>query len=82
MVGMGLRIVDYGALGSTIGHEMTHGFDTIGRTFDENGESSSWWSGPTLVEFENKTQCFVKQYDAFKIPKMAGLPGHILHVSE
>ena len=37
------QIQNYGALGSVIGHEMTHGFDDQGRQYDHNGNLNDWW---------------------------------------
>merc|ERR1712126_415143 len=39
--------VNFGAIGSTIGHELTHGFDNIGRTFDWKGQLTDWWQKST-----------------------------------
>src|ERR671938_336103 len=36
--------VNYGAMGSVIGHEMTHGFDDQGRRFDAQGNLRDWWT--------------------------------------
>ena len=35
---------NYGAIGSVIGHEMTHGFDDSGRHFDKDGNMKDWWT--------------------------------------
>ena len=35
---------NYGAIGSVIGHEMTHGFDDSGRQFDADGNLRDWWT--------------------------------------
>ncbi|MDR2268835.1 MAG: M13 family metallopeptidase [Rickettsiales bacterium] len=35
---------NYGAIGSVIGHEMTHGFDDMGRHFDKDGNMKNWWT--------------------------------------
>ncbi|CAF4350265.1 unnamed protein product, partial [Adineta steineri] len=57
--------INYGAIGSIIGHEVTHGFDNQGRQFDADGNIHSWWSKSSLENFEEKTKCFVKQYSTF-----------------
>jgi len=35
---------NYGDTGSNIGHELTHGFDDLGRQFDANGNLRDWWT--------------------------------------
>ena len=43
---------NYGAIGSIIGHEITHGFDTTGRLFDSEGNlGDDWWEPETMAEF-------------------------------
>ncbi|CAG7835727.1 unnamed protein product [Allacma fusca] len=79
--GMGLRSIDYGALGAVIGHEITHGFDTRGRYSDENGRLQSWWSIPTLMQFVRKAQCFVNQYNNYRIPELEDLMGDKNHLN-
>ncbi|CAG7701489.1 unnamed protein product [Allacma fusca] len=69
-VGMGLRALDYGALGFFIGHELIHGFDTEGRYSDENGSLSSWWTSQTLENFNSKTNCIQEQYSEFFVPEV------------
>ncbi|KAK5643359.1 hypothetical protein RI129_007204 [Pyrocoelia pectoralis] len=65
---LGLEVLNYGAIGSILGHELTHGFDNIGRRFDKFGNYKQWWSNATIETFENKTQCFINQYGNFSIP--------------
>lgn len=50
--------------GSTIGHEITHGFDDEGRQSDENGNLNAWWTVQDSVEFMRRADKLVKQYDA------------------
>jgi len=45
---------NYGGIGIVIGHELTHGFDTNGCKYDENGEYNDWWSKNDYIEFEKK----------------------------
>jgi putative endopeptidase len=45
---------NYGAIGSVIGHEMTHGFDDSGRHFDAHGNMNEWWSDNDAVAFGKK----------------------------
>jgi endothelin-converting enzyme/putative endopeptidase len=56
-----------GAMGATVGHELTHGFDSSGRQYDSDGNVKDWWTVDTKKKFEEKTQCFVHQANAYKI---------------
>ncbi|XP_075731412.1 neprilysin-1-like [Rhipicephalus microplus] len=56
--------VNYGAIGTVIGHEMTHGFDNQGKKFDEDGRLRNWWSNSTQKKFDAKSKCFIHQYSA------------------
>jgi putative endopeptidase len=57
--------VNYGAIGSVVGHELTHGFDDQGRKFDPQGNLKDWWTPADAQEFEKRAQCFIDQYTAF-----------------
>lgn len=65
---------NYGALASTIGHELTHGFDDQGRQYDADGNLKSWWSDEDVKRFEERAEIVAKQYDAYE-----PLPG--LHIN-
>uniref|UniRef100_A0A224YEA8 Gluzincin n=1 Tax=Rhipicephalus zambeziensis TaxID=60191 RepID=A0A224YEA8_9ACAR len=56
--------VNYGAIGTVIGHEMIHGFDNTGKQFDEDGRLRNWWSNSTQKKFDAKSKCFINQYSA------------------
>ncbi len=51
---------------STIGHEITHGFDDEGRQFDEKGNLVSWWTKSDEETFTKRADVMVKQFDAFE----------------
>ena len=57
---------NYGDMGSTIGHELTHGFDDEGRQFDKDGNLKDWWTKEDEKKFNDRAQCMVKQYDAIE----------------
>jgi putative endopeptidase len=58
--------VAYGYGGaSTIGHEITHGFDDQGRQFDEKGNLVNWWTPADETQFKNKAQNLVRQFDDY-----------------
>ncbi|KAI4463570.1 zinc metalloprotease family m13 neprilysin-related [Holotrichia oblita] len=67
---LGLEVLNYGAIGSVLGHELTHGFDNTGRKFDKYGNYIQWWSNDTIETFEKKTECFVAQYENFSLPNI------------
>ena len=58
--------VNYGAIGAVIGHEIGHGFDDSGSTFDGDGVMRNWWTEEDLAEFEKRTGALIAQYDEFK----------------
>lgn len=51
---------------STIGHEITHGFDDEGRQFDAQGNLKSWWSASDEETFRKRADVMVRQFDAFE----------------
>ncbi len=53
--------------GTTIGHEITHGFDDQGRKFDELGNLVSWWSAADEHEFNARAAGIVHQFDAYLV---------------
>lgn len=60
--------VVYGyAAASTIGHEMTHGFDDEGRQFDAKGNLKQWWLPQDSVKFTQRAQMLVKQFDGYSM---------------
>ena len=58
--------VNYGAIGAVIGHEIGHGFDDEGSTFDGDGVMKNWWTPADLAAFKAKTNALVAQYNSFK----------------
>ena len=67
--------VAYGYTGaSTIGHEITHGFDDEGRQFDAKGNLTDWWRAEDDMRFKKRAELMVKQFDAYQ-----PLPG--LHIN-
>jgi predicted metalloendopeptidase len=65
---------NYGALASTIGHELTHGFDDQGRQYDAHGNLHDWWTAGDAKAFDARAEQVAQQYDAFEV-----LPG--LHIN-
>jgi endothelin-converting enzyme/putative endopeptidase len=57
---------NYGAIGSVIGHEISHTFDTEGSTFDSKGRVRDWWTSADLAHFEAATAKLAAQYDAYQ----------------
>ncbi|XP_025081161.1 neprilysin-4-like [Pomacea canaliculata] len=55
----------YGSIGTVIAHELTHGFDISGSTYDEKGNLRQWWQEDDRKTFESRTQCMVDQYSQF-----------------
>lgn len=58
---------NYGNTGSTIGHELTHGFDDEGRQFDAEGNLRDWWMAEDAKEFERRASCISDQYAQYTV---------------
>jgi putative endopeptidase len=61
---------NYGAIGSVIGHEISHGFDDRGRQYDGDGNLRDWWAPEDNEKFKARAAGLVAQYGAFQ-----ALPG-------
>jgi endothelin-converting enzyme/putative endopeptidase len=57
---------NYGAIGTVIGHEISHTFDTEGSAFDSQGRVRNWWTPADLKHFEAGTAQLAAQYDTYK----------------
>ncbi|RHY76565.1 hypothetical protein DYB38_014085, partial [Aphanomyces astaci] len=59
--------VNYGATGTLVGHEITHGFDNDGRDFDGDGNLNPWWTAAATKMFDEKAKCFIEQYGSMDV---------------
>ena len=57
--------VNYAGIGAVIGHEIGHGFDDQGSTFDGTGKVSDWWTQEDREAFSERTSALISQYDAY-----------------
>ena len=66
---------NYAVIGATtIGHELTHGFDSNGANFDGMGNLNDWWEAVDRAAFEEKQQQLIDHFNAYE-----GVPGHPLN---
>lgn len=64
---------NYGAIGSTIGHEIGHGFDDQGAEYAGDGTLTNWWEPADRAAFDERARALVDQFNALS---PAGLPEH------
>ena len=55
------------AAASTIGHELTHGFDDEGRQFDPNGNLSNWWTKQDSANFSVRAKILADQFSSYVV---------------
>jgi len=60
------EVVNYGAIGSIIGHEVSHTFDSQGSAFDAKGQLRNWWMAEDFRHFDDATASLAKQYDQYR----------------
>jgi endothelin-converting enzyme/putative endopeptidase len=68
---------NYGDTGSTIGHELTHGFDDEGRQFDGDGNLRDWWTKKDATAFETRANCVRDQYSQYVVVDNIKINGHL-----
>jgi predicted metalloendopeptidase len=59
--------VNYGGIGSVIGHEISHGFDDSGRQYDGDGNLRDWWTADDGARFRQRAHDLVKQYAGYSV---------------
>ncbi|MFI5252752.1 MAG: M13 family metallopeptidase [Bacteroidota bacterium] len=57
--------VNYGGMGSVIGHEITHGFDDEGRKYDADGNLKDWWTDEDAKKYIEQSNLIEKQFDDY-----------------
>ena len=67
-------VVNYGSIGSVIGHEISHSFDATGSLFDAEGKLQNWWTPQDLEHFHNAARMLAAEFDTYE-----PIPG--LHVN-
>ncbi|XP_061490511.1 endothelin-converting enzyme-like 1 isoform X2 [Rhineura floridana] len=59
--------LNYGGIGTIIGHELTHGYDDWGGQYDRHGNLMHWWTDSSYSKFLKKAECIVSLYDNFTV---------------
>jgi putative endopeptidase len=60
------EVMDYGAMGAIIGHEISHSFDDQGAMFDATGKLANWWTPDDLAHFRAAGARLAAEFDAYK----------------
>ena len=60
------EVMDYGAAGAVIGHEISHSFDDEGALFDSTGRLANWWREDDFAHFKAASTRLVQQYDGYR----------------
>jgi endothelin-converting enzyme/putative endopeptidase len=74
----GLDAINYGAVGVSIGHEISHGVDDEGAQFAADGKLEKWWTDADYKNFEAHTACTTKQYDNYYVEPGLHLQGKLV----
>ena len=69
--------VNYGGIGTVIGHEITHGFDDQGSRFDATGRKRDWWTEDDRIEFDRLASRLVEQFDEYEVAEGARVNGKL-----
>lgn len=64
------QIISNLAIGTIIGHEITHGFDNFGASYDKNGNRIPWWNSETLAAFNQRKSCIIDQYSNYTVAQI------------
>jgi putative endopeptidase len=69
--------LNYGGIGSVIGHEITHGFDDGGRKFDGNGNMTDWWTPEDTTKYIALTKIIEEQFNNYTINDTVHINGKL-----
>jgi putative endopeptidase len=69
--------INYGSIGSVIGHEITHAFDDQGSKFDGKGNMKSWWTDTDRKDFMKKADLVKKQFDQYRVADGVAVNGQL-----
>jgi putative endopeptidase len=58
---------NFGGIGCIIGHEITHGFDDMGRKFNEDGNLVDWWTEKDCMQYNIKSLVLKNIFNKLKI---------------
>jgi putative endopeptidase len=58
---------NYGGIGATIGHELSHGFDDQGRQYDSKGNLADWWTADDAKNYLERAKIVEEQYNAYTV---------------
>ena len=58
---------NFGGIGCIIGHEITHGFDDMGRKFDAYGNMKDWWTELDTIKYKKKTDVLKDSFSKLKL---------------
>jgi len=68
---------NYGGIGATIGHEISHGFDDSGRQFDGDGNLRDWWTAEDGAKFKQRADALAAQFDSYSVLDNRHLNGRL-----
>ncbi|PFH31699.1 peptidase family M13 protein [Besnoitia besnoiti] len=62
-----VKALSYGAIAGVIAHEVTHGFDDVGKEYDVQGRLRNWWTADSERAFKDEAACMRDQYSAYHV---------------
>ncbi|MEP6472884.1 MAG: M13 family metallopeptidase, partial [Gemmatimonadota bacterium] len=70
-------VMNYGAIGAVIGHEISHSFDNLGSTFNADGKLQNWWTPEDLARFNTQAERLAAQFDSYHPFPDVAINGHL-----
>jgi len=71
------RVVNYGGIGTVIGHEISHSFDDQGSQFDANGRLANWWTPQDFAHFRESADRLAAEFDKYEPLPGMHVNGHL-----
>ena len=66
---------NFGGIGRSIAHEITHAFDAAGSEYDENGQLNNWWTDADRAAYEARTAAIAKYYSRYEMGSLGMVNG-------